>query len=81
MALSLMFECFRPTLRKLEPHSMYEIWVRDISSIKTCIYNQSSENIEHPCLIFLSVDPQEDDIDGEHIVAFAEEDDPGTFIP
>lgn len=20
--------CFRPTLRKLEPHSMYEIWVR-----------------------------------------------------
>ncbi|KAI4808338.1 hypothetical protein KUCAC02_000402, partial [Chaenocephalus aceratus] len=34
----------RPTLRKLEPHSMYEIW--------------------------------EDDIDGEHIVAFAEEDDP-----
>lgn len=24
---------------------------------------------------------QEDDIDGEHIVAFAEEDDPGTFLP
>lgn len=23
---------------------------------------------------------QEDDIDGEHIVAFAEEDDPGTFL-
>ncbi|KAG7221438.1 hypothetical protein INR49_017207, partial [Caranx melampygus] len=37
----------RPTLRKLEPHSMYEIW--------------------------------EDDIDGEHIVAFAEEDDPDGF--
>ncbi|KAF6730624.1 Calsequestrin-1 [Oryzias melastigma] len=37
----------RPTLRKLQPHSMYEIW--------------------------------EDDIDGEHIVAFAEEDDPDGF--
>uniref|UniRef100_A0AAX7SIN4 Calsequestrin n=1 Tax=Astatotilapia calliptera TaxID=8154 RepID=A0AAX7SIN4_ASTCA len=37
----------RPTLRKLEPYSMYEIW--------------------------------EDDIDGEHIVAFAEEDDPDGF--
>ncbi|KAK5875658.1 hypothetical protein CesoFtcFv8_000126 [Champsocephalus esox] len=37
----------RPTLRKLEAHSMYEIW--------------------------------EDDIDGEHIVAFAEEDDPDGF--
>merc|ERR1719187_1782407 len=37
----------RPTLRKLEPHSMYETW--------------------------------EDDIDGEHIVAFAEEDDPDGF--
>uniref|UniRef100_A0A665VH70 Calsequestrin n=1 Tax=Echeneis naucrates TaxID=173247 RepID=A0A665VH70_ECHNA len=37
----------RPTLRKLEPHSMYEIW--------------------------------EDDINGEHIVAFAEEDDPDGF--
>lgn len=24
--------------------------------------------------------PQEDDIDGEHIVAFAEEDDPGLFL-
>ena len=24
---------------------------------------------------------QEDDIDGEHIVAFAEEDDPGNFLP
>uniref|UniRef100_A0A6Q2YKD1 Calsequestrin n=1 Tax=Esox lucius TaxID=8010 RepID=A0A6Q2YKD1_ESOLU len=37
----------RPTLRKLEPHSMYETW--------------------------------EDDINGEHIVAFAEEDDPDGF--
>uniref|UniRef100_A0A3Q2D096 Calsequestrin n=1 Tax=Cyprinodon variegatus TaxID=28743 RepID=A0A3Q2D096_CYPVA len=37
----------RPTLRKLLPHSMYEIW--------------------------------EDDINGEHIVAFAEEDDPDGF--
>ncbi|KAF0028857.1 hypothetical protein F2P81_017962 [Scophthalmus maximus] len=37
----------RPTLRKLEPHSMYEIW--------------------------------EDDINGEHIVAFAEEDDPDGY--
>uniref|UniRef100_A0A8C7Z9K6 Calsequestrin n=1 Tax=Oryzias sinensis TaxID=183150 RepID=A0A8C7Z9K6_9TELE len=37
----------RSTLRKLQPHSMYEIW--------------------------------EDDIDGEHIVAFAEEDDPDGF--
>ncbi|KAI4872256.1 hypothetical protein NFI96_001106 [Prochilodus magdalenae] len=36
----------RPTLRKLEPHSMYETW--------------------------------EDDINGQHIVAFAEETDPGT---
>ncbi|XP_050961178.1 calsequestrin-1b isoform X3 [Labeo rohita] len=38
---------FRPTLRKLEPHSMYEIW--------------------------------EDDINGQHIVAFAEESDPDGY--
>lgn len=37
----------RPTLRKLEAHSMYEIW--------------------------------EDDIDGQHIVAFAEESDPDGY--
>uniref|UniRef100_H3CR66 Calsequestrin n=1 Tax=Tetraodon nigroviridis TaxID=99883 RepID=H3CR66_TETNG len=37
----------RPTLRKLQPHNMYEIW--------------------------------EDDIDGEHIIAFAEESDPDGF--
>nr|XP_046176639.1 calsequestrin-1-like [Oncorhynchus gorbuscha] len=37
----------RPTLRKMEPDNMYEIW--------------------------------EDDIDGEHIIAFAEEDDPDGF--
>uniref|UniRef100_A0A8C9WMI5 Calsequestrin n=1 Tax=Scleropages formosus TaxID=113540 RepID=A0A8C9WMI5_SCLFO len=37
----------RPTLRKLEPHSMYETW--------------------------------EDDINGQHIVAFAEEDDPDGY--
>ncbi|KAL2079138.1 hypothetical protein ACEWY4_024882 [Coilia grayii] len=37
----------RPTLRKMEGHSMYEIW--------------------------------EDTIDGQHIVAFAEEDDPDGF--
>uniref|UniRef100_A0AAR2KVF5 Calsequestrin n=1 Tax=Pygocentrus nattereri TaxID=42514 RepID=A0AAR2KVF5_PYGNA len=37
----------RPTLRKLKPHNMYEIW--------------------------------EDDVDGEHIIAFAEEDDPDGF--
>ncbi|XP_023263762.1 calsequestrin-2-like [Seriola lalandi dorsalis] len=35
----------RPTLRKLQPYNMYEIW--------------------------------EDDVDGEHIIAFAEESDPG----
>uniref|UniRef100_A0AAX7W2S7 Calsequestrin n=1 Tax=Astatotilapia calliptera TaxID=8154 RepID=A0AAX7W2S7_ASTCA len=37
----------RPTLRKLQPHNMYEIW--------------------------------EDDVDGEHIIAFAEESDPDGF--
>ncbi|MBN3311256.1 CASQ1 protein, partial [Amia calva] len=37
----------RPTLRKLEPHNMYETW--------------------------------EDDIDGQHIVAFAEESDPDGY--
>uniref|UniRef100_A0A4W5K093 Calsequestrin n=1 Tax=Hucho hucho TaxID=62062 RepID=A0A4W5K093_9TELE len=37
----------RPTLRKMEPDNMYEIW--------------------------------EDDINGEHIIAFAEEDDPDGF--
>uniref|UniRef100_A0A7N6AMD7 Calsequestrin n=1 Tax=Anabas testudineus TaxID=64144 RepID=A0A7N6AMD7_ANATE len=37
----------RPTLRKLQPHNMYEIW--------------------------------EDDIDDEHIIAFAEESDPDGF--
>lgn len=31
-----MFQCFRPTLRKLEPHSMYEIWVRILFFI--CFY-------------------------------------------
>uniref|UniRef100_A0AAY4AQ57 Calsequestrin n=1 Tax=Denticeps clupeoides TaxID=299321 RepID=A0AAY4AQ57_9TELE len=37
----------RPTLRKLQPHNLYEIW--------------------------------DDDIDGEHIIAFAEEGDPDGF--
>uniref|UniRef100_A0AAQ5YIE1 Calsequestrin n=1 Tax=Amphiprion ocellaris TaxID=80972 RepID=A0AAQ5YIE1_AMPOC len=37
----------RPTLRKLQPHNMYEIWA--------------------------------DDVDGEHIIAFAEEADPDGF--
>uniref|UniRef100_A0A3Q4MYS1 Calsequestrin n=1 Tax=Neolamprologus brichardi TaxID=32507 RepID=A0A3Q4MYS1_NEOBR len=37
----------RPTLRKLQPHNMYEIW--------------------------------EDDVGGEHIIAFAEESDPDGF--
>lgn len=33
-------------------------------------------NVDRDILAF----PQEDDIDGEHIVAFAEEDDPGVFL-
>uniref|UniRef100_A0A8C6WV67 Calsequestrin n=1 Tax=Neogobius melanostomus TaxID=47308 RepID=A0A8C6WV67_9GOBI len=37
----------RPTLRKLQPHNMYEIW--------------------------------DDDVDGEHIIVFAEESDPDGF--
>lgn len=32
-----------------------------------------------PDILDVFVFPQEDDIDGEHIVAFAEEDDPGLF--
>lgn len=88
-----MFQCFRPTLRKLQPHSMYEIWVRDLKclcNLKTktilslflnynsCFLSVKSMEIERPCHLLCS---QEDDIDGEHIVAFAEEDDPGTFLP
>ncbi|XP_077058173.1 calsequestrin-1b isoform X1 [Siphateles boraxobius] len=45
--ISYIEEHERPTLRKLEAHSMYEIW--------------------------------EDDIDGQHIVAFAEESDPDGY--
>ncbi|XP_048041300.1 calsequestrin-1b isoform X2 [Megalobrama amblycephala] len=45
--ISYIEEHDRPTLRKLEPHSMYEIW--------------------------------EDDINGQHIVAFAEESDPDGY--
>ncbi|XP_056605565.1 calsequestrin-1b isoform X2 [Triplophysa dalaica] len=45
--VSYIEEHNRPTLRKLEPHSMYEIW--------------------------------EDDINGQHIVAFAEESDPDGY--
>ncbi|XP_073692908.1 calsequestrin-1b [Garra rufa] len=45
--VSFIEEHNRPTLRKLEPHSMYEIW--------------------------------EDDINGQHIVAFAEESDPDGY--
>ncbi|XP_058638870.1 calsequestrin-1b isoform X4 [Onychostoma macrolepis] len=45
--VSFIEEHDRPTLRKLEPHSMYEIW--------------------------------EDDINGQHIVAFAEESDPDGY--
>ncbi|XP_056103045.1 calsequestrin-1b isoform X2 [Rhinichthys klamathensis goyatoka] len=45
--ISYIEEHDRPTLRKLEAHSMYEIW--------------------------------EDDIDGQHIVAFAEESDPDGY--
>lgn len=32
-----------------------------------------------PDILHAFVFPQEDDIDGEHIVAFAEEDDPGLL--
>ncbi|XP_067285144.1 calsequestrin-1b isoform X2 [Pseudorasbora parva] len=45
--ISYIEEHDRPTLRKLEPHSMYEIW--------------------------------DDDINGQHIVAFAEESDPDGY--
>uniref|UniRef100_A0A672QGM8 Calsequestrin n=1 Tax=Sinocyclocheilus grahami TaxID=75366 RepID=A0A672QGM8_SINGR len=45
--VSFIEEHDRPTLRKLKPHSMYEIW--------------------------------EDDINGQHIVAFAEESDPDGY--
>lgn len=45
--VSYIEEHNRPTLRKMEPHSMYEIW--------------------------------EDDINGQHIVAFAEESDPDGY--
>lgn len=63
-----MFQCFRPTLRKLQPHSMYEIWVRDLKclcNLKTntilslflnynlCFLSVKSVEIGRPCHLFV----------------------------
>lgn len=50
---------------------MYEIWVRETS------FWQYLFTLANPDILNVFAFPQEDDIDGEHIVAFAEEDDPG----
>lgn len=59
---------------------MYEIWVRDLKFVlnKQIIRKVSVKSQD---TIVTSLCWQEDDIDGEHIVAFAEEDDPGTPAP
>lgn len=64
---------------------MYEIWVRDsilheLNSVNSlCPAHFNPQRKYKDVLVFLC--SQEDDIDGEHIVAFAEEDDPGKILP
>lgn len=54
---------------------MYEIWVRDLNSPR---FKGKNVQLDRLIILLNSVGCyQEDDIDGEHIVAFAEEDDPG----
>lgn len=72
----------RPTLRKLRAEDMFETWVSDIhlgakATQTFSIYQHFIFKVTiHYCLPF----SQEDDIEGIHIVAFAEEEDPGESI-
>lgn len=67
----------RPTLRKLQPHNMYDIWVRTwlktATNVWICLKNRCIFSGLTLCFW------QDDDVDGEHIVAFAEESDPGRI--
>lgn len=62
----------RATLRKLRAENMFETWV---SKAKAFSYNYCIHS--HLFWIFSVKLIQEDDMDGIHIVAFAEEEDPG----
>lgn len=49
------------------------LWLNKINYL----FSSNKTEIPHPPFFLRS---QEDDIDGEHIVAFAEEDDPGEYL-
>lgn len=68
---------FRATLRKLRAENMFETWVSGVSFI-TMIILQFITIFFLFCFYIYNF--QEDDMDGIHIVAFAEEEDPGLSI-
>uniref|UniRef100_A0A665X9F1 Calsequestrin n=1 Tax=Echeneis naucrates TaxID=173247 RepID=A0A665X9F1_ECHNA len=64
----------RPTLRKLQPHNMYEIWVRDLQSHKKIHFSElffygfeflevlkqvAEDNTDHPELSIVWIDPDD----------------------
>lgn len=74
----------RPTLRKLRAEDMFETWVSD-DCLAAGDFNNSKFSfsiwlLTVNWLLYLSLFPQEDDIEGIHIVAFAEEEDPGKCM-
>lgn len=65
-----LFWLISPTLRKLRAEDMFETWVSDDPPRVHATNKFKSK-------LMSVVSMQEDDIDGIHIVAFAEEEDPG----
>lgn len=70
---------FRATLRKLRAENMFETWVSRVAFITP---------MKQPVILRFNIiffflykhNFQEDDMDGIHIVAFAEEEDPGLCV-
>lgn len=73
--IECIFCAIRPTLRKLRAEDMFETWVSD----ETNPFSFSFPSHFALTRILVSFS-QEDDIEGIHIVAFAEEEDPGESI-
>lgn len=70
-----MFSIFRATLRKLRAENMFETWVSGVT-FNTPMTLAFISNFFFPH----KHNFQEDDMDGIHIVAFAEEEDPGLGL-